>query len=192
MTLNEAIFRYRAFYVTGYALKIGTLLLYVVSALSFLYWQARELSDALIGGHFFWMLSEAVLKLYQVTAPYIGLVWKCALPISQTDPFSYGNLGMLGLLAVAMLGSYLTKAGRALKTRVKRELEKLEEAGWRASSQSSTCTTTNAIHIAQLNILNLQLPEAPPDSRMKRILKWALGIFSAYLVAVLAKLTGMV
>ncbi|MFV3327611.1 hypothetical protein ACNFG0_14205 [Pseudomonas sp. NY15372] len=192
MKLNEAILKYRAFYVVGYALKIGTLLLYAVSALSFFYWQGRELSGAPIGGHLFWMLSEAVLELYRATVPYIGLIWKCALPVSLTDPLSYGNLGLVGLLAVAIFASYLIKSARALRLRVKRELQRLEEAGWRASAQPSASTTVNATHIGQMNVYNQQLPDVQPDTRMKRILRWVCGILSAYLVTVLAKLTGMV
>ncbi|MFJ4053189.1 hypothetical protein ACIPZC_06935 [Pseudomonas sp. NPDC089743] len=193
MKISEAIFRYRTYYVLGYSMWTGTLLMYSVSAISFIYWQSVELENSPIFGHLLHVIGQLAYSIFSTTYPYTSVFWDHALTISQTNPLSYGNLALLGLVGVAMLGIQIIKAARSLRQRVRSELRHAEQAGWRAAPQQGNSTTINATQIGQVNVYNQALPPAPKEGGWfnRPLVKWALGILASYLVAVLVKLTGM-
>lgn len=192
MKISEAILRYRICYVLGYTMWLGTLLMYVASFLTFVYWQGIELGHVLVVGRLFQSMSKIAYTVFEATYPYTSLIWDHAITINQAEPLSYSNLGMVGLLGVALLGIQILRMARSLRSRVKGELQRVEEASWSHQTQGNT-TTINAAQIGQVNVHNHSLP---PDSKAlgwfdRPLVKWALGILASYIVAVLIKLTGV-
>lgn len=191
MKISEAILRYRIYYVLGYTMWLGTLLMYIASFLTFLYWQGIELGQVRIVGRLFQSMSKIAYTAFDATYPYTSLIWDHAISINQAEPLSYSNLGLVGLLGVALLGVHLLKMARSLRLRVKTELNRVEEKNWRHAPQGNI-TTINAAQIGQVNVHNHSLP---PDAKAsgwfeRPLVKWAFGILASYIVAVLIKLTG--
>ena len=176
MKITDAILKYRLYYALGYTMWIGTILLYLVSFLTFVYWQGVELGSTPGIGRLFQIMGHLAYTIYITTYPYTSFIWKHALTINQADPFSYGNLSVLGLIGVAMLGIQTIKVAKALRCRVKAELRHMEEAGWRSSHQQGFATTINAAQIAQVNVYNQMLPADPKGGWSNRPwVKFALG-----------------
>nr|WP_257604072.1 hypothetical protein [Pseudomonas tolaasii] len=168
-------------------------LFYLVSSLIFLHQLAEKLAGTTIFGHLGGGVQNLIADVYQVTSPYIGFVWKYAPTLSQENLFSYGNLLFFGLLGVMIVGKQFLLSASQLKRRVQVQLERLEEAQWRNSMQNGTATQVNANQIGQLNFYQQSMPPSPSGDWWQR--PWGivgLSIIGGYIVAVLAKLTGMV
>jgi xanthosine utilization system XapX-like protein len=193
MKISEAILRYRIYYMLGYAMWLGTLLVYAVSFLTFVYWQGVELGGLPGFGIIFQAMGKLAYSVFAATYPYTSFIWDHALTINQGDPLSYGNLALLGLVGVAMLGVQIIKMARSLRSRVKAALRRAEESGWRTAPQQGFSTTINATQVAQVNVYNQALPTNSKDSGWldRPLVKFALGILASYLVAILVKLTGV-
>jgi hypothetical protein len=193
MKITDAIARYRLYFALGYTMKIGTILLYLVSFLTFVYMQGMELKGTPGVGHLFQQMGDFAYAIIVATYPYSSFLWNHALIINQAEPLSYGNLGILGLVGVALLSIQITKIAKALRHQVKIEIRRMERAGSMPSYPQGSATTINASQIAQVNIYNQNLPSDPKSGWANRpLVKFALSILGAYLAAVLAKLTGMV
>ncbi|HFK4647152.1 TPA: hypothetical protein ACG0MY_000080 [Serratia marcescens] len=147
----------------------------------------------------FWRLGHIVQNfiatLYELTAPYIGFVWRNVPTITQADPFTYGNLLFLGFVGVMIVGKQLTLAGRRLQVRIQRQIEHVEEMRWRDSmmqNRASVGTVISTKSVGQINIFQQPMPLNSGSNWWTR--PWGvigLSIISGYFVAVLAKLTGM-
>jgi hypothetical protein len=115
--------------------------------------------------------------------------------INQTDPFTYGNLLFLGLVGVMIVGKQLVLAGRRLKARIQRQIDRVEDLQWRNSMMQSrgvADTTISASTIERVNVFQQPMPPSPEGEWWTR--PWGiigLSIISGYIVAVMAKLTGM-
>ncbi|WP_338495792.1 hypothetical protein V5F23_17155 [Pseudomonas sp. WP18] len=193
MNIQQAIHRYRMRQVAGVTLLLGGALFYLTSSLLFLHHQAEMLAGSRIFGHLAWEVQNFIADVYQATSPFIGIVWSHAPTLSQEDPLSYGNLLFLGLPGVMIIGKQLLLSAKHLKSRVQRQLERLEEAQWRSSMQSGAATQINANQIGQINFYQQQMPPTPNSDWWQR--PWGivgLSIVGGYIVAVMAKLTGMV
>lgn len=168
-------------------------LFYLVSSLIFLHHQAETLASTKFFGQLGGVVQNLVADVYQVTSPYIGFVWKYAPTLSQENPLSYGNLLFFGLLGVMIIGKQILLSASQLKRRVQVQFERLEEAQWRNSMQNGTATQVNANQIGQINFYQQSMPPSPSGDWWQR--PWGivgLSIIGGYIVAVLAKLTGMV
>lgn len=193
MNIQQAIQRYRRRQGAGFSLMVLGALFYLVSSLIFLHQQAEMLAGTKIFGHLGGLMQNLVADIYQVTSPYIGFVWNNAPTLSQENPLSYGNLLFLGLLGVMIVGKQLLLSAKHLKGRVQVQLERLEEAQWRSSMQNGVATQVNANQIGQINFYQQSMPPSPSSDWWQR--PWGivgLSIIGGYIVAVLAKLTGMV
>ncbi|MFL6878192.1 hypothetical protein ACJ6YJ_25450 [Pseudomonas marginalis] len=193
MNIQQAIRRYRLRQGMGLSLIFFGALFYLVSSLKSLHHQAAKLAESPLFGHLGGLMQNLVADIYQITSPYIGFVWSNAPTLSQENPLSYGNLLFLGLLGVMIVGKQLLLSARQLNGRVQVQLERLEEAQWRSSMQSGAVTQVNANHIGQINFYQQAMPPSPSSDWWQR--PWGivgLSIIGGYVVAVLAKLTGMV
>ena len=138
-------------------------------------------------------MQNLVADIYQVTSPYIGFVWKHAPTLSQENPLSYGNLLFFGLLGVMIIGKQILLSASQLKRRVQVQFERLEEAQWRNSMQNGAATQVNANQIGQINFYQQSMPPSPSGDWWQRPLGIVgLSIIGGYVVAILAKFTGMV
>ncbi|ODL83279.1 hypothetical protein [Serratia marcescens] len=179
----------------GRGLLFSGALFYFVSLLMAIYHIAQNVSDS----DLFWRLGHIVQNfiatLYELTAPYIGFVWRNVPTITQTDPFTYGNLLFLGFVGVMIVGKQLTLAGRRLQARIQRQIEHVEEMRWRDSmmqNRASVGTVISTKSVGQINIFQQPMPLNSESNWWTR--PWGvigLSIISGYFVAVLAKLTGM-
>ena len=168
-------------------------LFYLVSSLIFLHHQAEILASTKIFGHFGGVVQNLVADVYQATSPYIGFVWEHAPTLSQETPLSYGNLLFFGLLGVMIIGKQILLSASQLKRRVQVQLERLEEAQWRNSMQNGAATQLNANQIGQINFYQQSMPPSPSGDWWQRPLGIVgLSIIGGYVVAILAKFTGMV
>lgn len=142
----------------------------------------------------FWrVVQNLVADVYQATSPYIGFVWEHAPTLSQENPLSYGNLLFFGLLGVMIIGKQILLSASQLKRRVQVQLERLEEAQWRNSMQNGAATQLNANQIGQINFYQQSMPPSPSGDWWQRPLGIVgLSIIGGYVVAILAKFTGMV
>lgn len=193
MIITDAIARYRLYFALGYAMKIGTILLYLVSFVKYVYMQGVAQRGAIGIGHLFQVMGDFAYSIIAATYPYTSVLWNHALVIDQTDILSYGNMGMLGLVGVALLSNQIIKIAKALRRQVNTEIRRLQRVGSRPSYSQGSTTTINAAQIAQINIYNQHLPSDPKSDWANRpLVKFALAILGAYLAAVLAKFTGMV
>jgi hypothetical protein len=177
----------------GFSLTVFGALFYFASLLISLHHQAEKLADSKIFGHLGGLIQNLVADIYQATLPYIGFVWNNAPTLRQEDPFSYGNLLFLGLLGVIIVGKQLLLSARQLKGRVQVQLERLEESQWRSSMQNGAATQVNANQIGQINFYQQLMPPLPTSDWWQR--PWGivgLSIIGGYIVAVMAKMTGMV
>lgn len=193
MNIQQAIRRYRIRQGVGITLTVCGALIYLVSSLIFLHQQAEKLAGTTIFGHLGGGVQNLIADVYQATSPYIGFVWKYAPTLSQENPFSYGNLLFFGLLGVMIVGKQFLLSASQLKRRVQVQLERLEEAQWRNSMQNGTAIQVNANQIGQINFYQQSMPPSPSGDWWQR--PWGivgLSIIGGYIVAVLAKLTGMV
>ena len=138
-------------------------------------------------------IQNLIAALYETTAPYIGFVWRNVPTVNQADPFTYGNLIFLGLVGVMILGGQLRIAGKRLHARINKQLEKVEDLQWRQSMMSGAASSSiSASTINQLNVFQQPMPPSSDEKWWTR--PWGvigLGIVSGYVVAVLAKMTGM-
>lgn len=168
-------------------------LFYLVSSLNFLHHQAEVLASTKIFGHLGGVVQNLVADVYQATSPYIGFVWEHAPTLSQENPLSYGNLLFFGLLGVMIIGKQILLSASQLKRRVQVQLERLEEAQWRNSMQNGAATQVNANQIGQINFYQQSMPPSPSGDWWQRPLGIVgLSIIGGYVVAFLAKFTGMV
>ncbi|MEL5310696.1 hypothetical protein PTR12_04215 [Serratia nevei] len=179
----------------GRGLLFSGALFYFVSLLMAIYHIVQNVSDS----DLFWRLGHIVQNfiatLYELTAPYIGFVWRNVPTITQADPFTYGNLLFLGFVGVMIVGKQLTLAGRRLQVRIQRQIEHVEEMRWRDSmmqNRASVGTVISTKSVGQINIFQQPMPLNSGSNWWTR--PWGvigLSIISGYFVAVLAKLTGM-
>lgn len=101
----------------------------------------------------------------------------------------------MGLVGVMIVGKQLVLAGRRLRARIQRQIDRVEDMQWHNSMMASRTpvgTSISANLIGQINILQQTMPPNPDGGWWTR--PWGLiglSIVSGYLVAVLAKLTGM-
>jgi len=168
---------------------------YFISLLMALYHSAQAMNDTV-----FWqlgaMVQNAVAALYEVTAPYLGFVWRSVPTLNQADLLTYGNLLFLGFLGVIIVGKQLMLSGRRLRERTKRAIKDIEELRWRQSMMSDGSlggVSISADTVAQVNIYQQTMPPNPAGEWWTRPWGMAgLSIISGFVVAVLAKLTGMV
>lgn len=194
MNIQQAIKKSQMQRLAGSLLLSGGTLFYVVSVLMAIHRTAQSWSsDPLL-----WRLGSAIQSLiasvYQMTSPYIDFVWRNVPTLDQQDPFTYGNLLFLGLLGVMIVGKQLVLSGRRLRARLQRQIERVEDLEWRNSIQSSAVggTAIAAGSIGQINLYQHPMPPSPDGNWWTR--PWGiigLSIISGYVVAVIAKLTGM-
>ncbi|AUG10933.1 hypothetical protein [Pseudomonas sp. S09G 359] len=193
MNIQQAIRRYRIRQAVGFSLMVFGALFYLVSSLIFLHHQAEILASTKIFGHLGGVVQNLVADVYQTTSPYIGFVWEHAPTLSQENPLSYGNLLFFGLLGVMIIGKQIFLSASQLKRRVQVQLERLEEAQWRNSMQNRAATEVNANQIGQINFYQQSMPPSPSGDWWQRPLGIVgLSIIGGYVVAILAKFTGMV
>ncbi|ARB31291.1 hypothetical protein HX787_28470 [Pseudomonas tolaasii] len=193
MNIQQAIRRYRIRQAVGFSLIVFGALFYLVSSLIFLHRQAEILAGTKIFGHLGGVVQNLVADIYQATSPYIGFVWQHAPTLSQENPLSYGNLLFFGLLGVMIIGKQILLSASQLKRRVQVQLERLEEAQWRNSMQNGVATQVNANQVGQINFYQQSMPPSSSGDWWQRPLGIVgLSIIGGYIVAVLAKLTGMV
>lgn len=193
MNIQQAIRRYRIRQGVGLSLMVFGALFYFVSLLISLHRQAERLAESEIFGHLGAVMQNLVAEIYQITSPFIGFVWSNAPTLNQEKPLSYGNLLFLGLLGVMIVGKQLLLSAKHLKGRVQVQLERLEEAQWRNSMQNGTATQVNANQIGHINFYQQSMPSSSNSDWWQR--PWGivgLSIIGGYIVAVLAKFTGMV
>lgn len=192
MNIQQAILKYRIQRALGRALLLGGAVFYFVASLLFIYHQGQKLMQGPITVGLGRLMVNGVADLYDATNPYIGFFWSNAPTLSQDDLFSYGNLLFVGLVGVMILGKQFLASGNELRRRVTKQMNHLEERQWRGASSNSGGANIAADRIGQVNIYQQQLPPSPhADWWTKPIGIVGLGIVSGYLVAVLAKITGM-
>ena len=193
MNIQQAIRRYRIRQAVGFSLMVFGGLFYLVSSLIFLHHQAETLASTKFFGHLGGVVQNLVADVYQATSPYIGFVWEHAPTLSQENPLSYGNLLFFGLLGVMIIGKQILLSASQLKRRVQVQFERLEEAQWRNSMQNGAATQLNANQIGQINFYQQSMPPSPSGDWWQRPLGIVgLSIIGGYVVAILAKFTGMV
>lgn len=195
MNIQQAVTRSRIQRGVGGALLLGGATFYFVSLLMAVYRTAQAMSDSALLWRLGAMIQNFIAAIYQTTSPYIGFVWHNVPTINQTDPFTYGNLLFLGLVGVMIVGKQLVLAGRRLKVRIQRQIDRVEDLQWRNSMMQSRVvadTTISAGTIGQVNVFQQPMPPSPEGEWWTR--PWGiigLSIISGYIVAVMAKLTGM-
>lgn len=195
MNIQQAITRYRIQRSLGGLLIVSGAAFYFVSLLMAIYRAAESMSDTAlwrIGA----LIQNAIAALYQTTEPYIGFVWRNVPTLNQADLLTHGNLLFLGFLGVIIVGKQLMLSGSILRMRVQREIKHVEELQWRQSMMQTRApgdVTISADNIAQINIYQQPMPANSEKEWWTRPLGViGLTIIGGYLVAVLAKLTGMV
>ena len=195
MNIQQAVVRSRVQRGVGGLLLLFGAIFYFVSLLMAIYRTAQAMSDSALLWQLGAMIQNFIAAIYRETSPYIGFVWHNVPTINQADPFTYGNLLFLGFVGVMIVGKQLVLAGRRLKERVKRQIDRVEDLQWRNSmmrSQTPADTTISASIIGQVNVFQQPMPPSPEGEWWSR--PWGgigLSIISGYIVAVMAKLTGM-
>lgn len=195
MNIQQAITKSQIQRGAGALLLFGGTLFYVVSVLMAIYRTAQSWN----GNPLLWRLGSAIQDLiasvYQMTSPYIDFVWRNVPTLDQEDPFTYGNLLFLGLLGVMIVGKQLVLYGRRLRARIQRQIDRVEDQQWRSSmtlNNTPSGTAIAATTIGQMNLHQHTMPPSPDGDWWTR--PWGmlgLSIISGYIVAVIAKLTGM-
>ncbi|MQG91110.1 YniB family protein [Pseudomonas sp. MN1F] len=193
MNIHQALIRSRLQTGGGGLMIVSGGTYYFISLLMALYRSAQAMNDTplvQLGA----MIQSAVAALYQLTAPYLGFVWHSVPTLNQADLLTYDNLLFLGFLGVIIVGKQLMLAGRRLRERIRQILKHTEDLRWQQSvMRGSGGVSINADSVAQVNIYQQTMPPNPGGEWWTR--PWGilgLSIIGGYLVAVLAKLTGMV
>ncbi|MHC8305952.1 YniB family protein [Pseudomonas sp. PB3P13] len=195
MNIQQAVRRSRTQRGVGGILLIGGALFYFVSLLMALYRTAESMSHSLFLAQVGAKIQSFIFALYQITEPYIGFVWRNVPTLNQADPFNDGNLLFLGLIGVMIVGKQLMLSGRRLKARIQRQIDRVEEMQWHNSMMTGGATAGTQVSagvIEQMNIYQQPMPPSPDGEWWTR--PWGvlgLSIIGGYVVAVLAKLTGM-
>lgn len=189
MNIEIAVFKSRVQRVAGWIFLTVGALFYFVALLLFLYNHAKQMAQHQLFWQLGHMLQNLVAGIYQATQPYIGFFWAHAPTLKADDPFSYGNLLFLGLVGLMMTGKQLNQSGKYLRRRIARHLERLEELQWRDSARAELAMQREG----QVNYYHVSMPSAGERDWWQE--PWGiigLSIVSGYVVAVLAKLTGMI
>jgi hypothetical protein len=195
MNIQQAIMLSRIQRGVGGALLFSGALFYLVSLLMALYRTAQSMSDSALLWRVGSMIQNFIATIYQLTAPYIDFVWRNVPSINQADPFTHGNLFFLGLVGVMIVGKQLVLAGQRLRARLRRQIDRVEDMQWRNSMMQNCAmasTVISANTVGQVNIYQQPMPPNPEGEWWTR--PWGvigLSIISGYIVAVIAKLTGM-
>ncbi|WP_455912684.1 YniB family protein [Pseudomonas putida] len=195
MNIKQAVMLSRAQRCVGGGLLFTGALFYFISLLMAIYRTAQSMNDSALLWRFGAIIQNFIAAIFELTAPYIGFVWRNVPTINQADPFTYGNLFFLGLVGVMIVGKQLVLAGRRLRARIQRQIDRVEDMQWHNSMMASRTpvgTSISANLIGQINILQQTMPPNPDGGWWTR--PWGLiglSIISGYFVAVLAKLTGM-
>lgn len=195
MNIQQAISKSRLYIWGGRFLVIISSAFYFIALLLLLYKVGQEMSQMTFMYQAGFMLQNFVSRIYEVTSPFIGYVWRYAPDLNRHEIFSYGNLWFLGLLGLMLTGKQLVATGLILRRRVQKQLDRMEEWQWRRSMEggAAASTTINSKSIGQVNVYQQPMPEGPDKSWWKEPLgSIGISIFTGYLVSVLAKITGMV
>lgn len=196
MNIQEAITRSRTHRYAGGALLFSGALYYFVALFVALHRTAVSMGESPVLRPLGAVIQNFVASLYDTTAPFIGFVWRSVPTINQGDPFTYGNLLFLGLVGVMIVGKQLLLSGRRLKARIQRQMNRAQDMHWRNSimkNNGTEGTTISAKAIGQVNVYQQPMPPNLEGEWWTR--PWGLiglTIISGYMVAVLAKLTGMI
>jgi hypothetical protein len=148
----------------GCGLLFSSALFYFVSLLMAIYRTAHSMSGSDLLWRFGAIVQNFIATLYELTAPYIGFVWRNVPTINQTDLFTYGNLLLLGFVGVMIVGKQLMLAGRRLQVRIQGQIERVEEMQWRDSmmkNSASVGTVISAKSIGKINIFQQTMPPSP-------------------------------
>lgn len=195
VNIKQALVKSRIYIWGGRFLIAAGFLFYIISTLLFVYHGAQELTQSPL----FWKLGvaaqNAIASIYEATSPFIGVVWRYAPTVDRYNVFSYGNLWFVGLLGVMALGGQLVKTGMALRRRINKQIERFEDSQWKASMNDKFAQSVSfkGNNIGTVNVYGLAMPDGSDRSFWKEPLgAAAISILTAYLAAVLAKLTGMV
>lgn len=195
MNIQQAISKSRLYIWGGRSLVIISSAFYFIALLLLLYKVGQEMSQMTFMYQAGFMLQNFVSRIYEVTSPFIGYVWRYAPDLNRHEIFSYGNLWFLGLLGLMLTGKQLVATGLTLRRRVQKQLDRMEEWQWRRSMEggAAASTTINSESIGQVNVYQQPMSEGPDKSWWKEPLgSIGISIFTGYLVSVLAKITGMV
>lgn len=195
MNIRQAIIRSRAQRIVGCGFLLGGTLFYLVSLLMALYHAAKIMTDSPLLWQLGAIIQNMIASIFELTSPYIGFIWRNVPTLDLATPFTYGNLLLLGFLGVMIVGKQLMLAGRRLRARIHRQIERIEEMQWHHSMMPNNApngTSISANTIGQINISQHPMPPNPEGEWWAR--PWGvigLSVISGYLVAVLSKLTGM-
>lgn len=195
MNIQQAITKSRFYIWGGRALVVVSSAFYFVALLLLLYRAGQEMSQMTVLAQVGAMLQNFVARVYEVTAPFIGPVWRYAPELNRHEIFAYGNLWFLGLLGLMLTGKQLVATGTLLHRRVKKQLDRVEEWQWRRSIEASDAISTaiNAKNVGQINIYQQPMPQGSDMTWWKEPLgAIGISIVAGYAVSVLAKITGMV
>lgn len=193
MNIQQAINKSRILRVIGCTILAGGALFYFVTILM----TAYDLGVAMQESKILWkpgtLLQNLINHIYQITASYIGFVWRNVPRINHTDLLAHSHLMFMGLVGAMIVGGQLNIAGKRLRDRINKQIEKVEEMRWCQSMLEGTNrAAVTAKTIGQVNIYQQPMPPSSQDNWWTR--PWGvigLGIISGYVVAVLAKQTGM-
>lgn len=195
MNIQQAIRKSRLYIWGGRALVIISSAFYFIALLLLLYKVGQEMSQMAFMYQAGFMLQNFVARVYEVTAPFIGPVWRYAPELNRHEIFAYGNLWFLGLLGLMLTGKQLVATGTVLHRRVKKQLDRVEEWQWRRSIEApdSISTAVTAQSVGQINIYQQPMPQGIDMAWWKEPLgAVGISIVAGYAVSVLAKITGMV
>lgn len=123
MNIKQAVTFSQIQQCVGVGLLFGGALFYFVSLLMVIYRAAQGMSNSVLFWRFGSKIQNFIAAIYELTAPYIGFVWRNVPTISQADPFTYGNLVFLGLIGVMIVGKQMLLAGRRLRARTQRQID---------------------------------------------------------------------
>lgn len=195
MNIQQAVRRSRIQRGVGGILIFAGALFYFVSLLMALYRNAESMSHSVLLAKIGAMIQNFIFALYETTEPFIGFVWRNVPTLNPADPFTDGNLLFLGLIGVMIVGKQLMLSGRRLGARIQRQIDRVEEMQWHHSMMAggqAASSQVSAGRIDQLTIYQQPMPPNPDGEWWTR--PWGilgLSIIGGYVVAVLAKFTGM-
>lgn len=196
MNIHQAIMHSRIQRGVGGALLLSGATFYFISLLMAVYRTAQAMSNSALLWQLGAIIQKFIVAIYQATSPYIGFVWHNVPTINQADPFTYGNLLFLGLFGVMIVGKQLVLTGRRLKGRIQRQIDRVEDLQWRNSMMQNRIAAEAAITSGIIEQVNIFQQPMPPSAEGKWWTRpWGivgLSIISGYIVAVMAKITGMI
>lgn len=163
MNIQQAIKRSSIQRTIGAMLLFSGALFYFVSLLMALYRSSVDMQQSALLRPLGAMIQNFIANIYEVTAPFIGFVWRNVPTLTQTDPFTYGNLLFLGLVGVMIVGKQLLVAGRRLRARIQRQIDRVEDMQWRNSMMQSGATAATAISANTIGQINLYQQPMPPN-----------------------------